>query len=342
VLKLIECVPNFSEGQNEDTIKKIADAITSVGGVALLHVDANKAANRTVMTFAGHPQHVLEAAFRAIKLASELIDMSKHKGKHPRMGAVDVCPFIPISDVTFEECNSFVLSLAERVGNLLKIPIILYEKSATRRHRKNLADIRQGEYEKWDAKISHPDWNPDFGPSIFNTKSGITAMGVRDFLIAYNINLDTLDLDIAKDIASRLRESGFSSDQNGIKVKVPGLLKSVKAIAWYIEDFQKVQISTNLTDFRHTGLLQVFNTVKFLSLAHNIKVTGSELVGLVPKDALISDANEIPNGAKSLSEDNKIDLMIKYLNLNDVKHFSKNDHILENVLTRHLLVSEDC
>jgi glutamate formiminotransferase / formiminotetrahydrofolate cyclodeaminase len=338
--KLIECVPNFSVGRDQKVIEAIANSIKEVQGVHLLNIDIGYTANRTVMTFAGDPQAVCEAAYKAIKIATQLIDMSVHEGAHPRMGAIDVCPLIPIHGISFEECKNLSVALAERVANNFDIPIILYEMSASAPHRRNLSHIRAGEYEGWVKKIKDPSWWPDFGPKSLNVRSGVTAIGCRDFLIAYNVNLDTKDLAIAKKIAARVRESGYTEVQNDIKIRVPGRLKYVKAIAWYIQDFDKIQISMNLTNFREVGLYEAFTSVVQVCNDYDIRVSGSELIGLIPKKALI-DAYSIYVKISQTKEnmDDEID-QITYvsnlLNLNDVKEFNPKDHILEEVLLKYL------
>ena len=258
-MKLIECVPNFSEGKNKDIINQITAQISSVSNVKLLDVDPGKDTNRTVVTFAGHPEDVIEAAFLAMSKASELIDMSKHEGAHPRMGATDVCPLIPIKGVSVEECIKYSHILAQKVGEKLKIPIFLYEKSASSKSRENLAKIRQGEYEGMSDKLQLKEWAPDYGPKKINIKAGVTAIGVREFLIAYNINLNTSDKKLASDIALDIREAGRAKrdkngkiirDKSGVMIKVPGSLKSVKAVGWFLEEYNVAQVSMNLINYK--------------------------------------------------------------------------------------------
>ncbi|MGK0288828.1 MAG: glutamate formiminotransferase/formiminotetrahydrofolate cyclodeaminase [bacterium] len=276
--KLIECVPNFSEGRNQETLRKIAESIKSVAGTSLLDIDSGEAANRTVFTMIGTPNSIEESAFRAIKTASELIDMKKHQGVHPRIGATDVCPFIPLQGSTLDDCDQIAQSVAQRIGSELDIPSYFYEYSAKTPERKNLASCRQGEYEGISKKIVLPKWKPDFGNPRFNSKSGISVIGARDFLIAYNVNLETQDLRKAKQIAGIIRESGTQGKH--------GLLKGVKAIGWYIEEYGFCQVSTNIINFRVTSVEKTFDTIQTVANELGVKVTGSELIGLIPKVAL--------------------------------------------------------
>jgi glutamate formiminotransferase/formiminotetrahydrofolate cyclodeaminase len=297
--KLIECVPNFSEGRDMKIIKQITDQIETVDGVKLLDVDAGKATNRTVVTFAGSPDEVIEVAFRAVKKASELIDMSKHKGEHPRFGAIDVLPLIPIANVTMEECVEYARKLAKRIAEELKIPIYCYESAAYEEKRKNLAYCRSGEYEGLKDKITKPEWKPDFGEAIFNSKSGAIAVGARDFLVAYNVNLNTTSTRKANSIAFDIREKGrkkrigdpitgqIAKDENGNDIWTPGTLKAVKAIGWFIEEFGVAQISINLTNINITPVHVAFDEVCKKANDRGIRVTGSELVGLIPLNAML-------------------------------------------------------
>ncbi len=292
---IIECVPNFSEGRNMAIIKHITDEIEKIEGVKLLDVDPGKATHRTVVTFVGNPYDVIEAAFQAIKMASHHIDMRGHSGEHPRMGATDVCPLIPISGISVEETVVFAKKLARRVGEELNIPVYLYEHAASEPYRRNLADIRSGEYEGFAAKILRPEWKPDYG-HIFNERSGATVIGVRDFLIAYNVNLNTTSTRRANAVAFDIREKGRQKkDANGKIVKdatgeavwEPGLLKNVKAIGWFIEEYGVAQISINLTNMHTTPLHVVFDTAAERAAARGMRATGSELVGLVPLEAML-------------------------------------------------------
>ena len=293
---IIECVPNFSEGRNMDLIRQITDEIEKVAGVRLLDVDPGKATHRTVVTFVGNPYDVIEAAFMAIKKAGELIDMRSHTGEHPRMGATDVCPLIPVSGITAEETVAFAKMLGKRVGEELNIPVYFYEYAATAPHRRNLADIRSGEYEGFAAKILKPEWKPDHG-NTFNERSGATVIGVRDFLIAYNVNLNTTSTRRANAVAFDIREKGRQKkdasgkalkDDKGEAVWEPGLLKNVKAIGWYIEEYGVAQISINLTNMHTTPLHTVFDTAAERAAARGMRATGSELVGLVPLEAMLA------------------------------------------------------
>ncbi len=295
-MKLMECVPNFSEGRDQKVLDAIATVISSVNNVTLLDVDPGADTNRTVFTMAGTPEAVVEAAFLAIKKGAELIDMSKHHGAHPRMGATDVCPFIPISDMTMDECAGWAKVLGERVGRELNIPVYLYEHAATKPEWKNLATVRQGEYEALADKAKDPYWKPDFGPHEFNPKSGATAISAREFLIAYNINLNTRDKKKAHELALMIRESGRPAkgadgkqlkDDAGNKVIIPGLFQACKAVGWYIDGYNRAQISINLTNYKITPAHIVLEKVRELAHEMGIQVTGSELVGLIPKAALM-------------------------------------------------------
>ncbi|MDD2715594.1 MAG: glutamate formimidoyltransferase [Candidatus Wallbacteria bacterium] len=295
--KLIECVPNFSEGRDSRKIKLITDAIEAVSGVKLMDVDMGAATNRTVVTIAGPPEAVLEASFQGIKKASEVIDMRGHQGAHARQGATDVCPFIPISGLDFTECIELSRKLAERVGRELEIPVYLYGMSATRPEREKLPDIRKGEYEALEEKLTKPEWKPDYGPAKFNARAGATVIGVRKFLIAYNVNLNTTRKQIASEIGSIIRESGKAAkddaggkikDAEGKAVKKPGLLKNVQATGWYIDEYKRAQVTINIMDHVETPLHIVYETVKEQAEKLGARVTGSELVGLIPKDAMLA------------------------------------------------------
>lgn len=345
--QLIECVPNFSEGNNMDVIKQITDCIEEVEGVKLLDVDPGKATNRTVVTFVGTPDEVVEAAYRAIKKASELIDMSKHKGEHPRMGATDVCPFVPVSNITMEETVQYAHKLAKRVGDTLNIPIYCYENAALKPERKNLAYCRSGEYEALPEKIGKEEWKPDFGPEKFNAKTGATAVGARDFLVAYNINLNTTSTRRANAIAFDVREKGRAvregcpltgkivKDEKGNPVFKPGSLKAVKGIGWFIEEYGIAQISMNLTNISITPVHIAFDEVCKRADARGIRVTGSELVGLVPLKAML-DAGKYflqkQNRSLGVSEDEIIKIAVKSLGLEDLKPFNPKEKIIEYVL----------
>jgi glutamate formiminotransferase/formiminotetrahydrofolate cyclodeaminase len=295
-MKLVECVPNFSEGRDAAKIEQIADEIRGTDGVKLLDVDPGKDTNRTVVTFIGMPEAALEAAFKAIAKAAEIIDMRTHTGAHARLGATDVCPFVPVSGVTMEECAALARALGTRVAAELSIPVYLYEEAASSPERRNLADIRQGEYEGLAEKLKDPAWKPDFGASVFNAKSGATVIGAREFLIAYNINLNTRDVRIAREIAFDIREKGRArrdasgavmKDENGDTTFVPGKFKACKAVGWYMEDFGRAQISMNLVNYRVTPPHIVFDECVKRAESLGARVTGSELVGLVPLEAML-------------------------------------------------------
>lgn len=295
-MKLMECVPNFSEGRDKAVLDAIAVSIKSVNGVVLLDMDPGADTNRTVFTMAGEPEAVVEAAFQAIKKAAELIDMSKHHGAHPRMGATDVCPFIPISEMSMEECAGYARKLGKRVGEELGIPVYLYENAASKEEWRNLANVRSGEYEALATKAKDPYWKPDFGPHEFNARSGATAISAREFLIAYNINLNTRDKKKAHEIALSIRESGkpardengkLLKDKDGNKINVPGLFSHCKAVGWFIDSYDRAQISINLTNYKVTPPYAVLDKVRELASEMGLQVTGSELVGLIPKAALV-------------------------------------------------------
>jgi len=346
-MKLIECVPNFSEGVNLDIIKQITDVIESVEGVRLLNVDPGKATNRTVVTFVGEPEAVIEAAFLAIKKAGELIDMSNHKGEHPRMGATDVCPLIPIANISMEETAAYAQKLAKRVGDELQIPAYLYEYAQANKSRNNLSVIRAGEYEGFFKKIKLPEWKPDFGPAEFDAKRGATVIGARDFLIAYNVNLNTTSTRRANSIAFDVREAGrvlregdpitgkIILDENGKPKSIPGSLKSVKAIGWYIEEYGIAQISMNLTNIEVTPLHIAFDEVCTKATERGMRVTGSELVGLVPLKAIL-DAGKyfLQKQQRSLgvSEKELIKIAIKSMGLSELALFNPEERIIEYLL----------
>lgn len=295
-MKIVECVPNFSEGRDKEKIKTITDEIAKTKGVTLLDVDPGEATNRTVVTFVGTPEGVKEAAFRAIKKASEVLDMSKHKGAHSRMGATDVCPFVPVAGVTMEDCVKIANEVGDRVARELSIPVYLYEEAATKPERRNLAVIRKGEYEGLPEKLKDPEWKPDYGEPVFNKKSGATIIGAREFLIAYNINLNTRERKLAHEIALNIREQGrvkrdekgkIIRDENGKIVKIPGKLKEVKGVGWYIDEYGIAQVSVNLTNYKITPLYKLFEECRKEARKLGLRVTGSELVGLIPKEAML-------------------------------------------------------
>ena len=348
--QIIECVPNFSEGKNMNIIKQITDKIESVDGISLLDVDPGKATNRTVVTFVGAPEDVSEAAFRAVKKASELIDMSKHRGEHPRMGATDVCPMVPVSNITMEETVEYARKLAERIGKNLGIPVYCYENAALKEDRRNLANCRAGEYEGLEKKFTDPHWKPDFGPAEFNSRSGATAVGARDFLVAYNVNLNTTSVRRANSIAFDVREKGrikrengsltgkAINEKNGEPVRVPGTLKCVKAIGWYIEEFGIAQISINLTNISITPVHIAFDEVCKKADARGIRVTGSELVGLIPLNAMLDAGRYFLKKQKrslGVSDKELIKIAVKSMGLDELYKFKSEEKIIEYVMAKN-------
>ncbi|HTB06527.1 MAG TPA: glutamate formimidoyltransferase [Bacteroidia bacterium] len=331
--KLIECVPNFSEGRDASIIRQIADQIESVDGVKLLDVDSGKATNRTVMTIVGNPQAVVDAVFLGIKKAAELIDMTKHKGEHPRMGATDVCPLIPLSNITVEETIKYANQLASRVGKELSIPVYLYELAQPDEKRNNLSVIREGEYEGLSKKIKKAEWKPDFGPAEFNVRSGGTVIGVRDFLVAYNVNLNTTSVRRANSIAFDIRERGREIvDEKGNKKQVPGSLKAVKAIGWYIEEYGQAQVSINLTNINITPVHIAFEEADKKATERGMRVTGSELVGLIPLHAMLEAGKYFLKKQKrsvGVSEKELIHIAIKSLGLDELSEFDPEKKIIE-------------
>jgi glutamate formiminotransferase/formiminotetrahydrofolate cyclodeaminase len=334
--RIIECVPNFSEGRDMSVIKQITNVIESVEGVKLLDVDPGKDTNRTVVTFVGNPEAVSEAAFRAVKKASEVIDMSKHHGEHPRMGATDVCPFIPVSGMTMDEVVVIARKVGERIGRELKIPVYCYENAAFKEKRRNLASCREGEYEGLRKKLTNPAWKPDFGPALFNERSGATAVGARDFLVAFNVNLNTTSVRRANSIAFDVREKGRNvDDTSGKKISVPGTLKSVKAIGWYIEEYGVAQISMNLTNISVTPVHIAFDEVCRKADARGVRVTGSELVGLIPLKAMLDAGKyflEKQQRSIGVSDEELIKIAVKSMGLNDIHPFNPEEKIIEFVM----------
>jgi glutamate formiminotransferase/formiminotetrahydrofolate cyclodeaminase len=338
---IIECVPNFSEGRNMHIIKEITNEIEKIEGVRLLDVDAGKATNRTVVTFVGNPHVVVEAAFQAIKKAGELIDMRTHTGEHPRMGATDVCPLIPISGITMEETVAFAKLLGKRVGEELDIPVYLYEYAASAPYRSNLAEIRSGEYEGFVTKILKPEWKPDYGHAIYNERSGATVIGARDFLIAYNVNLNTTSTRRANAVAFDIREKGRQKkdakgkvvkDEHGEAIWEPGMLKNVKAIGWFIEEYGVAQISINLTNMNTTPLHVVFDTACDRASARGMRVTGSELVGMVPLQALLEAGKYFlrkQQRSVGVGDTELVRIAIKSLGLDELAPFDPQKKIIE-------------
>jgi glutamate formiminotransferase/formiminotetrahydrofolate cyclodeaminase len=334
--QIIECVPNFSEGRDMEIIKQITDSIESVDGIKLLDVDPGRDTNRTVVTFVGEPEKVSEAAFRAVRKAYELIDMAKHHGEHPRMGATDVCPLVPVSGITMEETAEYARRLAKRIGDELKIPVYCYENAAFVKERKNLAECRAGEYEGLRKKLDDPQWKPDFGPAVFNERSGATAVGARDFLVAFNVNLNTTSSRRANAIAFDVREKGRSDkNEKGEIINVPGTLKSVKAIGWYIEEYGVAQISMNLTNISVTPVHIAFDEVCRKADTRGIRVTGSELVGMIPLKSLLDAGRYFLAKQKrsaGVSDEELIKIAIKSMGLNEIHKFNPEEKIIEYVM----------
>ena len=333
--QIIECVPNFSEGRNPETIKLITSEIEAVPGVRLLNVDPGKATNRTVVTFVGNPQAVIDAAFLAIKRAGELIDMRGHKGEHPRMGATDVCPLIPVAGITMEETAVWAQRLAKRVGEELQIPVYLYEAAQPDKSRSNLSVIRAGEYEGFFKKIAKPGWKPDFGPVEFDARRGGTVIGARDFLVAYNVNLNTTSTRRANAVAFDVREAGRTIKEGDKTIQVPGSLKSVKAIGWFIEEYGVAQISMNLTNIRVTPVHIAFDEVCSKAADRGIRVTGSELVGLIPLQSMLDAGRyflEKQQRSTGVSEKELIRIAILSMGLEDLGPFVPEQRIIEYLL----------
>ncbi len=342
--QLIECVPNFSEGNDLAIIKQITDEIESVEGVRLLNVDPGKATNRTVVTFVGNPESVIEAAFKAIKKAGELIDMTKHHGEHPRMGATDVCPLIPIANISMEETAKYAQALAKKVGEEIQLPVYLYEAAQPNKSRSNLSVIRAGEYEGFAKKILLPEWKPDFGPAQFDAKRGATVIGARDFLVAYNINLNTTSTRRANAVAFDIREAGRTKkidgkivlDEKGQPVSIPGSLKSVKAIGWYIEEYGIAQISINLTNINITPVHIAFDEACNKANARGLRVTGSELVGLVPLQSMLDSGKYFLSKQQrsvGVSEKELIKIAVKSMGLDELSPFKPEERIIEYILS---------
>ena len=342
--KLIECVPNFSEGRDLDVIRQITGTIESVDGVSLLDVDPGASTNRTVVTFVGGPEATVQAAFRAIQKAAELIDMRKHKGAHPRMGATDVCPFIPVSNVSWEEAIACAKQLGRRVGEELNIPVYLYEKAAKDKSRANLSVIRAGEYEGFFEKIRQREWKPDFGPAVFNEESGATVIGARDFLVAYNVNLNTKAVRRANSVAFDVREQGRVKtedgtpsgkpvlDANGEAVRIPGMLKHVKAIGWFVKEYGIAQVSMNLTNIEETPLHVAFDACVEAASKRGLRVTGSEIVGMVPKKCLVDAGRYFLRTQKwsaGASEEELIDMAVRSMGLSELKPFDPKEKVIE-------------
>ena len=343
-MKLVECVPNFSEGRDKDIINAIAQAIQSVDEVKLLDVDPGADTNRTVVTFIGTPEGVGEAAFQAVAKAAELIDMGNHHGAHARQGATDVCPFIPVTGITMVDCVQIAHRVGKRIGEELGIPVYLYEYAATKSERRNLADVRKGEYESLPEKLKDPDWKPDYGPAEFTervARSGATQVGAREFLIAYNVNLNTRDRKLAQDIALSIREAGRAKrdengniirDEEGKVIKVPGLLKACKAVGWYIDEYNMAQISINLVNYKITPPHLAFETIREEARKRGLRVTGSELVGLIPKEAMLMAGRyylEKQGKSPGVPEEELIRVAVQSMGMNEVAPFDPKQKIIE-------------
>lgn len=341
MMKLVECVPNFSEGRDTAKIDRITAEIDATEGVKLLDVDPGKDTNRTVVTFIGTPEAVVEAAFKAIARAADVIDMAKHTGAHARMGATDVCPFVPVAGVTMEDCAELARTLGKRVGDELGIPVYLYEEAASRPERRNLATVRAGEYEGLAEKLKDPDWKPDFGPATFNPTTGATVIGAREFLIAYNINLNTRDRAVAREIAFTIREKGrlkrdaagkVVRDKNGKALRQPGIFKACKAVGWYMEDFGRAQVSINLVNYKITSPHAVFDESCRIATELGARVTGSELVGLIPIEALLQSGKyylKKLGATTGVPESELIHTAVLSLGLDDLYPFEPDKKIIE-------------
>jgi glutamate formiminotransferase/formiminotetrahydrofolate cyclodeaminase len=344
--KIVECVPNFSEGRDLKVIEKITDEIKKAGA-RLLDVDPGRDTNRTVVTFAGEAGAILEAAFQTIKKAAELIDMSKHKGEHPRMGATDVCPLVPVSGITMEECVELAKKLGQRVAEELKIPIYLYEYAAASKERRSLAYIRQGEYEALPEKLKQEKFKPDFGKPVFNAKAGATVIGAREFLIAYNVNLNTRNVKIARKIANRIREKGrkVKDKETGERVEVPGTLKNIRGMGWYIDEYNMAQLSFNILNYKTTPVYRVFEEAEKFAREFGVRVTGSELVGLIPLDAVLECGRHFlkkQSSTTGVSESEFIRVAVHTMGMEEVSAFNAEEKIIEYRLrTKGRLASMD-
>ncbi len=337
--QIVECVPNFSEGRDMVIVGKITDEIKKIDGVELLDVDPGKDTNRTVVTMAGEPDVVVEAAFQAIKKAGEVIDMSKHSGAHARMGATDVCPFVPVSGITMVECVELAKKLGKRVGEELNIPVYLYAEAAQQENRRRLPDIREGEYEAMAEKLKDDSFKPDYGKAEFNSKSGVTAIGARGFLIAYNVNLNTKDTKIANKIAKRIREKGrtVKNKKTGIRETIPGSLKGVQGMGWYIDEYNMAQITVNILDFKTTPIYRVFEECEKYANEFGVRVTGSELVGLVPLEAMLDTGIHVitkQGGSIGASEEEIVRIAVQTLGLNEISEFNIAERIIEYKLSK--------
>ena len=347
--KLIECVPNFSEGKDMNIINQITDEIRNTEGVQLIDVDPGEATNRTVVTFVGSPEEVCDAAFKAARKAKELIDMTRHSGAHPRFGATDVCPLVPVSNISMEETVAYAQKLAKRMGEELEYPIYLYEKAASKPQHENLAYVRSGEYEALNQKLEKPEWKPDFGPQKFVPETGATAVGARNFLVAYNFNLNTTSTRRANSVAFDVREKGrikregdgvtgkVVKDENGEPVRIPGVLKKTKAIGWYIEEYGVAQISMNLTDISVTSIHEAFDAVEKSAHSRGLRVTGSELVGVVPLKAMLDAGKHYLRKQKrslGVSDQELIKIAVKSLGLDELYPLEPDKKIIEYILAK--------
>ena len=340
---ILECIPNFSEGRDPAVLDAIAAAIQSVAGVKLLHLDQGVSAHRTVMTFAGEPEAVVEAAFQAIRTAAARIDMRQHVGTHPRMGATDVCPLVPVRGITIEQAKRLARQLAQRVGEELGIPVYLYEQSASAPHRANLATVRAGEYEGFRDKILRPEWQPDFGPTQFNARTGQTVIGVRDFLVAYNLNLNTRSVELAQAVACDIRTRGRVKRENGAvlrdadgkALREPGRCRALKAIGWYIEEYGVAQVSCNVTSLGQTAVHEAFEAGRTAARARGLRVTGSELIGLIPLQALLAAGRyylAAQGATQEASEAEMVHIAVRSLGLNELAPFEPKQRVIEYLL----------
>ncbi len=334
---ILECVPNFSEGRDPKKIEAIAASIRSVEGVELLHIDVSPAAHRTVMTFAGTPEAVTVAAFNSIAKAAELIDMRKHNGVHPRIGATDVCPLIPLSGMTMDEAVDFSHRLGKRVGEELSIPVFFYEYSTEAIYRKSLPDIRQGQYERLNEKMKMLEWAPDYGSFVLPKKTGATVIGARDILVAFNISLNTNDVTKAALLAERMRSRGYLKVEDDKKIRVPGFLKKVRAIGWFMEDYNTAQLSLNLLDYRVTSVLQAWQYAEAVAKEMDMELTGSEVIGLVPEVCLLeAGAYVFMKNNQEIPEEKSILIYaaINLLGLDKLKPFDPEEKVLEYALAK--------
>jgi glutamate formiminotransferase/formiminotetrahydrofolate cyclodeaminase len=332
--KILECVPNISEGTDRTVIEKLCETIESVTFVRILRIDIGKDANRSVITFAGSPDAVIEAAYKMVEKASELIDMRNHKGVHPRIGAVDVLPLIPVKNMIMEEVVLLADELAERIGKELRVPVYCYEHNANNKIRKKLENIRRGEYELLKERLKFREWKPDYGPAVFHPQFGAMVVGARDFLIAYNINLETDNVGIARDIAARVRESGRIYFRHGKPLKTKGLFEGVKAIGWYLPDYKHTQVSLNVTNYKKSPLHEIYAVVSEIAHKYETKVAGSELIGLVPLDCMIQSGKLLQQGANGSDQLELIKQVINQLGLNSIEPFEPYDRIIEFVLDK--------